>query len=107
MNTRYGPAAVAFAVVTLLSGGALAQTFGDTQRMSVSYADLDLKTPGGQGELVARIHRAAERVCGPAPDQRDVKAMMAFERCMKKSVDTAVAAIPAASELAGSARPAG
>ena len=57
--------------------------------------------------LVARIHRAAETVCGPEPDSRDVKAQMAFRGCMKQSVDTAVAAIPSASQLAGSVKPAG
>lgn len=108
MKTLYGPAALA--ALALFSSAAFAQSAqseGDTRRMAVSYADLDLKTSGGQTELVARIHRAAERVCSPVPDQRDVKAKMAFERCMKTSVDTAVAAIPAASQLAGSSRPAG
>ncbi|MEI9889983.1 MAG: UrcA family protein [Caulobacteraceae bacterium] len=95
MKTLYALAALSL----IVAGPALSQP-ADTRRLAVSYADLDLKTSGGQAELVARIRRAAERVCAPIPDQRDVKALMAFERCMKKSVDTAVAAIPTTSRLA-------
>ena len=107
MNMKQGSVSVAFAALTLMSSAALAQTFGDTQRMAVSYADLDLKTSGGQGELMARIHRAAEAVCGPEPDSRDLKRLPPYRQCMKQSVDTAVAAIPSASQLAGSSKPAG
>jgi UrcA family protein len=108
MNTRY--ALAAFAALTLIAGPALAasaQTDDAPRQAVVSYADLNLNTPGGQAVLVARIHRAAQAVCGPEPDSHDVKAQMAFRACMQHSVDTAVAAIPSASQLAGSARPAG
>ena len=73
----------------------------------VSYADLNLNTADGRAVLMARIQRAAEQVCGPEPDSRDLKPLMAFRRCMSQAVNTAVAAIPSASQLAGSAKPAG
>jgi UrcA family protein len=108
MNTRYALAALA--ALTLIAGPALAapaQTDDAPRQAAVPCGDLNLNTPSGQAILTARIHRAAEAVCGPEPDSRDVKAQMAFRGCLKQSVDTAVAAIPSASQLAGSARPAG
>jgi UrcA family protein len=73
----------------------------------VSFADLNLNTATGQAILVARIHRAAEAVCGPEPDSRDLKRLPPYRQCMKQSVDTAVAAIPSASQVAGRLKPAG
>jgi UrcA family protein len=109
MNTRYSLAALA--ALTLIAGPALArpaQTDDAAPRQAAaSYADLKLDTAQGQAILVARIHSAAEAVCGPEPDSRDVKAQMAFRGCMKQSVDTAMASIPSASQLAGSVKPAG
>ena len=100
----------ALAALSLTTTPALArpvQTDGDTKRTTVSYADLNLLTDAGQAELMARIRHAAEAVCAPTPDQHDVKAVMAFERCMKQSVEMGVAAIPTPSQLAGSGKPAG
>jgi UrcA family protein len=99
------------AAFTLISGPTLArpiQADAETapRQAAVSYADLNLNSADGQAILVARIHRAAEAVCGGEPDSRDVKAQMAFRGCMKHTVDTAVAAIPSASQLAGTATPA-
>jgi UrcA family protein len=102
MNKRYALAALA--ALTLTAGPALAQpTQGDDgpRQAAVSYADLNLNSASGQAVLVARIHRAAEAVCGGEPDSRDVKAQMAFRGCMKQTVGTAVAAIPSASQMAG------
>ncbi len=108
MNTQFGLAALA--AVTLVAGPALAQSAQNddaARRMAVSYADLKLDTAAGQTELMGRIHHAAEMVCGPSPDLHQVKAVMAFKRCMKQSTDTAVAAIPQPSQLAGAVKPAG
>lgn len=106
MNTRY--ALATFAALTLLSGPALAKTDDDAPRQStVSYADLNLNTPGGQAILVARIHRAAETVCGPEPDARDLKRLPPYQACLKQSTEAAVAAIPSASQMAGTTKPAG
>jgi UrcA family protein len=106
---RYALAAIA--AVTLISTPAFSkpvQTDDDAPRQAVvSYADLNLATQSGQAVLRARIHRAAQAVCGPEPDSRDIERLMPFRRCMKQSVDTAAAAIPSASQLAGSAKPAG
>jgi UrcA family protein len=109
MTTRYALAALA--ALTLISGRAFArpaQTDGETPRQAaVSYADLNLNSAEGQAILVARIHRAAEAVCGPEPDSRDLKRLMPYRQCMKQSVETAVAAIPSASQVAGKVKPTG
>jgi UrcA family protein len=109
MTVRYVLAAMA--VTVLISTPAFArpaQTDEDAPRQAtVSYADLNLNTEKGQAILAARIHRAAETVCGPEPDSRDLERFIPFQRCMKQTVDTAVAAIPSASHLAGSGKPAG
>jgi UrcA family protein len=107
MNAHYGLAALA---ALTLAGPALArppQTEDAPRQVAVSYADLDLNTASGHAVLTARIHRAAETVCGSEPDSRDVKAQMAFRGCLKQSVETAVAAIPGGSQLAANAKPAG
>jgi UrcA family protein len=109
MSIRHGFAALA--ALTLIAGPALAQSasVGDEppRQAAVTYADLNLNTADGRAILVARIHRAAEAVCGPEPDSRDLKRLPPYRQCMKQSVDTAVAAIPSASQLAGSTKPAG
>jgi UrcA family protein len=95
----------------LASGPAFSQSLhkdDEAPRQSaVSYADLNLNTETGKAILVARIHRAAEAVCGPEPDSRDLERLPSYRACMKQSVDTAVAAIPAPSQLAGKVKPAG
>jgi UrcA family protein len=109
MTTRYTLAALT--AIALISTPAFARPVqGDEEtprQAAVSYADLNLSTGEGQAILVARINRAAETVCGPEPDSRDLKRLPAYRQCMKQSVETAVAAIPSPSQVAGKLKPAG
>jgi UrcA family protein len=109
MTTPFTLAAVT--ALTLISVPAFAQAARADEeaprQAAVSFADLNLNTANGQAILVARIHRAAEAVCGPEPDSRDLKRLPPYRQCMKQSVDTAVAAIPSASQVAGRLKPAG
>ena len=106
MKTQYALAALAaltLNTMALTAGSALAapvQSEDGPRQAAVSYADLNLNSENGKAILVARIHRAAEAVCGGEPDSRDVKALMAFRGCMKQTVTTAVAAIPTGNQLA-------
>jgi UrcA family protein len=68
----------------------------------VSYAGLDLNTPAGQASLKARLSAAARDVCGPEPDNRDLRASMDFHACRKMALKAALAAVPAPTEMAGS-----
>jgi UrcA family protein len=109
MTAQYVVAAAA--AFTLISAPALAEPartdVETTLKATVSYADLNLNTATGQAILAARIQRAAEAVCGPEPDSRDLAQLMPFRRCMKQTLDTAIAAIPSPSNVAGGAKPAG
>jgi UrcA family protein len=106
---RYALAALA--ALSLISTPAFSQALHADEdaprQMAVSYADVNLNTADGRAILVARIHRAAETVCGPEPDSRDLARLMPYRQCMKQSEGSAVAAIPSASRVAGSAKPAG
>lgn len=109
MTARYAPAALA--ALSLISTPAFSQAVraddDGPRQATVSYADLDLNSADGQAILVARIHRAAEAVCGPEPDSRDLERLLPYRRCMKQSVETAVASIPSPNRLAGKVKPAG
>ncbi|MGZ3276195.1 MAG: UrcA family protein [Caulobacteraceae bacterium] len=109
MSTQYTLAALtALSLVSTPTFAREVQAGDEAPRSAaVSYADLNLNTPDGQAVLVARIHRAAEAVCGPEPDSRDLKRLPPYRQCMKQSVDTAVAAIPSPSQMAGKVKPAG
>jgi UrcA family protein len=41
-----------------------ARTLGTPEQITVNFADINLHTPQGQKALLARISRAAEKVCG-------------------------------------------
>lgn len=102
MHSRLSLLAAAF-VVSCSAAAAFAAPVkedGDTWRTAVPYADLKLNTAAGQAVLKARLQQAAEQVCGPRPDQRDLRASADFRSCMKAGVKTALAAIPAASQMA-------
>lgn len=55
---------LALAAVALSAAPAIAAADEDRKTAEVNYADLDLSTAQGVKELDARIHRAAEDVCG-------------------------------------------
>jgi UrcA family protein len=58
---------------------------------AVSYRDLDLSRPDGQRELMARVHAAAESVCGPAPTATDLARNTAYRSCLKTAESSASA----------------
>lgn len=55
----------------------------------VDYSDLDLSTPAGTELLGKRIEANAETAC-ERPDVRDLKGMVAFEKCKDQVVTGAV-----------------
>lgn len=77
-----------------IAGTATAQTAArPVVSEAVSYADLDISTPRGATILLKRIDLAAQRICGPAPSDKllQPEAATAHDRCVKETVDTAVA----------------
>lgn len=87
---------------TLIAVGALlavsaepagAQIMFHHDRTTVSFKDLDLRTPAGAQALMRRLHRASEEVCGPAwsawgPGDEDWK-----RECVSETLSAAVARV--------------
>ena len=57
----------------------------------VSYADLNLSTQDGARTLLARIHRAADRVCFVANGPQPLDLHIARRECVNDAVGRAVA----------------
>lgn len=55
----------------------------------IDYSDLDIATPAGAEVLGKRIAAGAESVC-ERPNMRDLKGMIAFEKCKDEVVSGAV-----------------
>ena len=70
-------------------------------QMTVSYADLDLSRPAGAQALLARLHHAADAVCGGLPDLRNLTAQERYRDCFNEAMNNAVAAVhsPLVAEL--------
>jgi len=70
------------------------------RQMVVPYADLDLSSAKDQAILADRIHKAADSVCGPEPDLREVSRYAPYRSCMKEATDAATAAMSVATQTA-------
>lgn len=82
---------VAAALCTLATSGAIADSFNEPMRRTVSYAELDLSKQAGVEVLYRRIKDAARIVCGG----RDpiVRISLARSQCYEKAVADAVAQV--------------
>ena len=58
--------------------------------VKVAYGDLNLQSRPGARQLLARLHAAARKVCGPAPIIADLGRDAAYRGCLKATVNTAV-----------------
>lgn len=65
------------------------------REITVSYDDLNLNSKAGAAVLLARISAAAERVCGPQPSLLDLGSQQVYDRCVKETMDRAVADVGA------------
>lgn len=93
--------------VSFLSGTpALAQSPSEKPLTAiVHYSDLDLTHEEGARVLLGRLQHAARVVCSPAADGRDLTRISLFKRCLRESMDRAVAevGVPMVSALYGHA----
>ena len=92
MNFRFAPAALALA--TLVGFTASAQA-GETNSVAVYYADLNLSNAVGHEELVERLNRAADMVCGPL-DNINLLARSQYRACRSAALESAMPALHAA-----------
>jgi UrcA family protein len=86
-------AALAMALVAAIGAPAQAgESAGhaNTRSMTVSYRDLDLSGQAGVNTLYNRLRLAAENVCGPQGDGRDLTMRFAWKQCYDGALDGAV-----------------
>lgn len=89
------PILVAPALVLGASTVARAET-PDTlvRRQVLDYADLNLATPSGKATFKTRIKGAAEAVCGPEADIRNLDESADYKACVAKAIQDALSALP-------------
>ena len=63
------------------------------RQIAVHYDDLNLSQNADARMLIARIETASRSVCGGEPDMRDLKMRDFFRRCVKDTMDQAVASV--------------
>lgn len=89
-------AAATFAVMSIAATAQAATSpSDDTVTLKVSLNGVNLSTKEGAKIAIARIHNAAEGICGSKPDNREIRAMGDYKACMKRTVDGAVASLDA------------
>jgi UrcA family protein len=86
--------AVALAALAPVAASAGPQDGGAVAK--VSYADLNLTTPGGAAKLHARVARAAKTVCQYDSGTRQLWQMQAQNACVSKALASAEVQIAAA-----------
>jgi UrcA family protein len=95
----------AIALAMCLSAPAFAAdpASGASVTVPVSYADLDVSTTDGLNALKARVERAAEAVCGPAPFILDLQSRTIYDSCIHETAKTALNAsgLPGVAEIEG------
>jgi len=61
----------------------------DAPTVAVDYSDLDITSPAGTAALNGRIDAAVDRVCAK-PENRDLKALKAWQDCQAEARDSAL-----------------
>jgi UrcA family protein len=82
--------ALAFTILAAAHGPALAQT-ADGRQATVSLKGLDLNSREGATMFLHRLQAATAKVCGPAPDIRDLERQDAFNTCLARTKSDAIA----------------
>ena len=92
MNRKVLVLLVAGTTGWLLTSAALAAAPATPASVTVSYRDLDLNKEAGVEQLYARLRRAAQAVCGPDTDIRDLGRTASRKACIAKALAEAVEA---------------
>ncbi len=84
---------------TVLAGASQAQTASQFapagKETAVTYADLDLSREAGAQILIQRMRAAAAKVCGPAPDLRQMEMHRVYVACVNDTLQRSVASVNA------------
>ncbi len=71
------------------------------ESVRVQYGELDLSGPQGRQILLARLHRAAEDICGDVPTaMSSLLYRKAYRHCENDTVNRAIASLPQAAQTA-------
>jgi len=100
-------AAAAATLVLGVASVASAQAMNETAAsVTIRVAGVDLSSPAGAKVALHRIETAADSVCGPRPDPRDLN-RTAYDQCRKAAVTDAVASLdsPFVTQLASARTP--
>jgi UrcA family protein len=90
---RYALVAMALLAASLTVNVASASTPDDGPKQSVvTFSDLDLSRSQDAHSLYGRIKRAARQVCDNNPSS-DLRLLKAYETCMAKAINDAVAQV--------------
>jgi UrcA family protein len=90
---RYALVAMALLAASLTVNVASASTPDDGPKQSVvNFSDLDLSRSRDAHRLYSRIKRAARQVCDNNPSS-DLRLLKAYETCMAKAINDAVAQV--------------
>jgi UrcA family protein len=65
----------------------------DQMSVAVGVGDLNLATQPGAAVALRRIHNAAQSICGPAPDIKDLERTADYRGCVAASMGPAVASL--------------
>jgi UrcA family protein len=83
-------AAVCLASVTIVAHAD--EAANGVPARTVHYSDLDINTRAGATVLYARIHNAAQQVCGDA-DSRQLAVSAAVKACVNRAISTSVRSV--------------
>ena len=83
---------LAIAAIAAASNGgrAIAAPERESRSLAVAYGDLDPTRESGARVLLSRLKSAAQQVCGPAPDIRDLMMRRGYDSCFDEAVGRAV-----------------
>lgn len=93
MKPIYKNSALVFCALALTTAPALAGGMYRHQSVVVSYGDLDVSHSAGAQALLYRLDRAASRICGNVPDNRDLGRTTLYNSCKRAAVGAAVSRI--------------
>lgn len=79
--------ALAAAAAVSISALAVTPAMAEQVRVPVSYADIDVTTPGGSAILAARVKVAVATAC-ERPVSRNLKAAAEWQHCREAALDS-------------------
>ena len=86
-------AAVAAIAIPAQAGEQNAPGMANTRSLTVPYRDLDLSKKADADVLYGRLKAAANKVCAPKEDMRDLTRHHDWKRCYNAALDEAVTTI--------------